>query len=442
MVRIWREDVSLGLRLLARLGSPTGDPEELFKRVGEWLQSWCSALLPKTRRDFVETYPTVFCQLHPAAEEVELCLIDPEHLVASANTSSVGPGYHIYLCELLKNWARDFEAVWVKPDEDSEDYSDETGFFFAGDEEKVFESMTDWLRTLAGTFFDGSFDAGDRGIALCMSLGTGYDSDHLAITPLGPRERDWMQATSEDGKAGKDFFAWWTPGLNAEYFLGRALTRMWTDVRWRKPLNDEEEQLIREVVGSLEIAHKLDPELACPWTEWQELLGYVGDDSGISDLVRLRASGKPSIGYRRGDVIVDLPGGWSIKMPGSFSDFTEDQDNDLYAVDQGKQIWFTAYRFTSASKDGTFEKIKQEIEETSPEYVEERENYIGRATIQEKVREDGEKYFALKSSNVCPTQRAVCTILFPDIEQRAWAVEMWRSLQPPRLPQGQTGEPD
>jgi len=58
-------------------------------------------MLPRIRQGMVEAAPTLFCQLHPAAEEIELSLIDPEHIVVSANTTTVGPGYHIFLVSLL-----------------------------------------------------------------------------------------------------------------------------------------------------------------------------------------------------------------------------------------------------------------------------------------------------------------------------------------------------
>src|SRR6266699_2856304 len=48
-----------------------------------------------------------------------------------------------------------------------------------------------------------------------------FEADEIAITPLGPRGRDWLYEPAQEGNKGKDFFAWWTPGFNAEYYLGR-----------------------------------------------------------------------------------------------------------------------------------------------------------------------------------------------------------------------------
>jgi hypothetical protein len=425
--------VSIGLRLLSKLDSPVTDPGLHLQQIADWVNEKCSDLLPRTRRGFVDTFPTLFCQFHPGAEEVELSLIDPEHLTASANTSTVGPGYHIYICSVLQEWARDFRASWIRTDEDLSDYSDETEYFFTGKSELVFDHMTSWLEALAGTFFAETFKADERGIALCMPMDLQYEADALAITPLGPRDREWLLMTSKDGNNGTDFFAWWRSGLNAEYFLGRALTEMWTNVRWRKPANDSERGLLREVVNSLDIALKLDPALECPWAEWAELLEYLGASKDEVEYVSSRAKVGSSIGYRRGNVTVSLPGGWRMRLPGSFSEFESDEEGDSCALDPPREIWFTSYRFTADSPSHTLESMRKEIVGSQPEFLQEGIDYVAKASIRKKVRETGERYFVLNSSNVCSTQRAVCTILFDQPEQRDWALGIWRSIQRPPI---------
>jgi hypothetical protein len=420
--------VSIGLRLLAKFDTPVPDPDVLLQQIADWVKEECSDVLPQTRQGFVDTYPTLFCRFHPAAEEVELSLVDLEHVIASANTVTVGPGYHIYLCSVLQAWALEFHASWQRCDDD---YSDEAEYFFTGESGVVIDHMTSWLEAVAGSFFEEPLESADSGIALSMPMHIKYESDQVAITPVGPRDRKWLLETSQDGSKGKDFFAWWRPGLNAEYFLGRALTQMWTDVRWRKPANDSERELLQEVVNSLEIAHELDPALGCPWAEWAEILEYLGVSNGEIERVLSSAKGRSSIGYRRGDVTVLLPGGWSMRLPGSFSEFESDENHDFCAVDPPKEIWFTSYRFTADSPSHTFERMRKEIVVSRPEFLEEGIDYIAKASIQKKMRETGDSYFVLNSSNVCPTQRAVCTILFDQPEQREWALGVWRSIQRP-----------
>ena len=429
--------MSIGLYLLAKFNSSVQDPDRLLQQMSAWVHQRYSDLQPQTRQGFVETYPTLFCRLHPAAEELELSLIDLDHLRASANTSTVGPGYHIFACSLLQAWARDFDAAWLSPEETSDDYWDEAEYFFTGDQQQVFDNMTAWLRTLTEGFFDGTLEPrepGDSATALCMSMDVQFESDQLAITPLGPRDSAWLLETSRDGAKGKDFFAWWTPGLNAEYFLGRALAQMWSQVRWRPPVNDPERNLLQDVANSLHIANKLDPSLSYPWVEWAEVLEFLGTDNEEKDWVISQRKGQPTIGYRRHNVTVMLPDNWSLRLPGSFSDFNSDEDNALCALDPPREIWFTAYRFTATPSAQSFESKRRGILQSQPELLHEDENYIAEATIQEKLRKSGECYFVLNSSNVAPSKRSVCTILFENPEDREWAIGVWRSLKPGSSP--------
>jgi hypothetical protein len=191
----------------------------MIERIENWLRLKYSDMLPRTRREVVDSTPTLFCRIHPAAEEFELSLVGPSQLVASANTTTVGPGYHVFVTSLLKDLAHEFHARWERPAEDDEEYGDETGYFFTGDEKSLNAEMTAWLAAVANTFFDGSFDSADTGTALCLPINPQFEVDQPALTPLGPRDREWLQRTAQDGNSGTDFFAWRTPGFNAEYYL-------------------------------------------------------------------------------------------------------------------------------------------------------------------------------------------------------------------------------
>src|SRR5579859_1467889 len=202
--------MSLGLRLLARLSAPSLEPDRFMERIERWVRHRYSEMLPRTRRGLVERSPALFCQLHPAAEDLEISLIDPTHLLVSANTTTVGPGYHIFVTSLLKDWAREFNASWEESEGSSEDYGDETGYFFTGNAKHLYDEMSWWLKAVANIFFDGSLDADAVGISLCMPMNPHFETEQPALTALGPRDREWLYETAQDGSRGKDFFAWWT----------------------------------------------------------------------------------------------------------------------------------------------------------------------------------------------------------------------------------------
>lgn len=209
---------------------------------------------------------------------------------------------------------------------------------------------------------------------------------------------------------------------------------MWSQVRWRPPANGSERNLLKDVANSLHIANKLNPSLNYPWGEWAEVLEFLGSDDEEKEWVRSQSKAPPTIGYRRHNVTVRLPDNWSLRLPGSFSDFNSDEDNDLCALDPPREIWFTVFRSTAAPYDQGFESKRQQILQAKPELLHEDNDYIAKAAIQEKFRESGQRYFVLNSSNVCPLKRAECTILFENPEEREWAIDVWRSLKPGTSP--------
>lgn len=422
--------MSLGLRLLAHFSKPAQTQTDCSEQIEKWVRKRCSEMHPKTRREEVGSIPTLYCQFHPAAEEVELEFLGPSQLVVSANTTTVGPGYHVFVTSLLKELAQEFQAQWERPKDDSPDYGDETGFFFTGNENSLKDEMTRWLAAVASSVLD-SPDSEGGGSALCMPMSPQFEVDAAAWGPLGPLSREWLQNTALNGASGMDFFAWPTPGFNAEYYLGRALAQMWVDVRWRNPVNEAERVVLEDVADSLHRAFEFDPGLHYPWAEWKQVLGFLNRKGKEAAFVTPHVEGPPVIGYRRKEIHVVLPGGWGMKIPGSFSEFESDDQNDLCALDPPREIWFTAYRFDRASSHNAFVTANRDEIRSHAEHTIEHENYFGSAALSKGRRSTGEEYFVLKSSNLAPRGRSICTILFSDAEEEDWAVNTWRSIVPP-----------
>ena len=148
--------MGIGFQLLADFSKPFESPDALLSTMEEWLRGLCSDLLPEFRTGMVDTSPTLFCNLHPAAEELEISIPgNAKHLTATCKTSTVGPGFHIYLCDLLLKLGEWFGLAWR---EDQEDYFDEAGYFFSGNTQAVFDEMSGWLRSVCQSFYDGSLN--------------------------------------------------------------------------------------------------------------------------------------------------------------------------------------------------------------------------------------------------------------------------------------------
>jgi hypothetical protein len=423
------ETLGVGFQLLAKFERTLNSPDEILREMETWVRAYAADLAPETRIGFSEDQATLFCKLHPAAEDLYLYLGDLDHFVASAKTSTVGPGFHIFVCDMVKKLGERFNLTWITG---NEEYFDEADYFFSGNPKNVFEEMTAWLRGLCQCFFDGTFKhkPGDMPTMLCLPVGVTFEGEAPAVTPLGPRDLKWLEKVSLDGKHGRDFFAWWNVGLDAEDFLDRALCRMWVDVRWRNPVSDSEREILEYVANSLETAYKLDPNLSYPWAEWAQILDLLENTSSDLAFVQSRREGTPTIGYRRRNVGVTLPGYWVIKVPGSFSEFEANEEGDFSAIDPPRTIWFTSYTFNK-NRDKIFAETRQEILDKSPALLEEREDYVGRAEITKKDDED-EPYYVLTSSNVCRKGQAIVSVVFTDPADREWAINVWKSLQPPK----------
>jgi hypothetical protein len=421
--------MSIGFSLLGELQDPVVRPARFFDQAENWIMKACNELEPICRRDLTERKSSLLCTFHPAAEEVEISLIGSHQLTVSANTSTVGPGYHIYLCQLLHKWTNAFGIQWRKNTcEDDSEFFDEAEYFFTGKEENVYKHMATWIRSLTGLFFDGNLDPNHNGTPLCMPMNVSFRSEALAITPLGPRDRDWLHGVSVGSIEAMEFFPWFDAEPNAKYFLNRALVQMWSSVRWRKPINEKETALLQSVANSLARAYALDTTLTFPWNEWNEILTFLEKEQ--PDFIKAKMSGQGRIGYRRRPVRTQLPGDWSIETDGSFSEFQCDEDGDLCAFDPPREIWFTAYSITADDPSRKFDEMRHDLKETNPELINERENYVAAANFSMKEK-DGEKYYLLKSSNITLLNRSVCTIVFINPEERDWAIGVWKSLQHP-----------
>src|SRR5262249_53892228 len=103
--------LSVGLYLLARFNQPQNDPDAVLQRIETFIKQFCADLAPEISTGMRDTSPTLFCGLHPAAEDVEISLLDARHITASANTA-IGVGYHILLCKLLKSLESPFDLQW------------------------------------------------------------------------------------------------------------------------------------------------------------------------------------------------------------------------------------------------------------------------------------------------------------------------------------------
>src|ERR1019366_8686700 len=255
-------------------------PDDWLERAAAWFESREEDPLMLCRvGSNGADQPTLFVQIHPCAEEIELSVPAAGVCAIMAKTSTVGPGYHVFLCDLLHRFTAQFQVEWDEPDEE-EGLGDETGYFFRRDIACVRQEMRRWLSALSRVVVENceTSEAGIRMVS--MPLDYSYPDQAGILTPIGPRDPKWFEQMVEAPERGTDFFPWWPEGVGAAFFLGRALCRLWQDVHWRTPITDDEGELLMDIHLDLERAFHLDPHAAIPWREWREVLEFLNDYFG------------------------------------------------------------------------------------------------------------------------------------------------------------------
>jgi hypothetical protein len=143
--------------------------------------------------------PTLYLGLHPSAEDVELTLPGERAVRVCAKTSTTGPGYHAYLCELLDAFGHAMGISWQAPTEED---LDETGYFHARDIAALDAEFLAWLKGLAGALLEREKEGGS-GFAISMATDVRFDDDAFMTTPVGPRSVDWAESRSPPrGRSG------------------------------------------------------------------------------------------------------------------------------------------------------------------------------------------------------------------------------------------------
>lgn len=433
--------MGVGLYIPGRLNKPKAGRKVTMAplgRVRKWLQANAPTLEDFRQGETDDGTPALFAELHPAAEELEIQEPGPGRILALAKTSTAGPGYHIYVCDLLKRMGEEMGITWDEPGEDG-DTGDETGYFHTGDRAAVEDEMLRWLKTVAGIVLE-NLEGGADSLMISMPMGRRFECPGASLTPLGPRDADWWRAVSEDPRQGIDLFPWWDEGMGPAYHLGLALTQMWQEVRWRTPLFEREADVLRIVHDDLATAFRDDPDLAYPWSEWAELIDHYEafdtceelNNDDVVPAVRKRAARdkrKDRIGYRRWPVHVDLAGGWSITIPGAMAE--EWKEGTWSAWDGQRTVWFTA--LNKRPRKGPPPNAQEVLDsadipagEGTIEHTD--ENIVGRAVFGPH-EEDGEKMCQLSARSAVAGTLVVCNIFVHDKADRDWALETWRSLR-------------
>ncbi|MFM8272713.1 MAG: hypothetical protein ACKODX_10320 [Gemmata sp.] len=408
------------------------EARDWLTRAALWLEGAGDAVLDaRVVRDGDER-PVLLLTLHPAAPAAEVRLGAGGRLRVSAHTTPAGPGCHMHLCDLFRQMAEEFEFEWV-----ADDCEDPTGYFRSHTRGACEQAFLRWLAAACA--------GAPAHIGLSASHGFAFPAE--VLTPLGPRTHAWCAEVAAHPAKGREFFAWWDPGLDPAFYRGRALVSLWCDFFWRPPLSEAEGELADQIANDLASAFKLDPGAELPWAEWLELLAAIADDEdgycvtpndeGLSielwkHMGPVAPVVKGQIGYRRYPVRVQLEGGWSIEVPGELAR-ERNEDHTWTAWDQTRTVWFHPLRFTkpgggAPSAAEVAEVGRKSLPEGAPLPPLDRAGLLGEAVFG-VVEEDGRTLWRLSGVTGAPGQLAVCNVYIENETDRDWAVRTWHSLR-------------
>ncbi len=385
--------------------------------------------------------------LHPAARPVRVEASDTGLVTITAMTIPVGPGYHTYVVGLLRRLGQDLGLTWRTATE-ADGSSDPTGAFFSGERSDAERGHLGWLRSSLAAIRDARAQ-GASGLQLATPSGVRYTFQGAVATVLGPRDDDWVERAMRDPRVAADIWPWIADAMDARYHLGRALTLLWNEVRWRPPVGTPEVAVLDDVLATLRFAYPLEPGLSWPWTAWRDAFVLRGHndpstyqllqraaasvarvepqgDGATTDVATPDAGGR--IGYRR-DPVTILHGGWAVDLPGSFSD-TRTPDR-WSGSDAGRTVAMSAAPTTidgAPMTAGVF--LREYAGALGPDAVEHEDGAVrGRARISTDASTGIEVGILDGFSGVFGSGAAV-RIEFEDPNDWKWAIDTWRSLRP------------
>lgn len=324
------------------------DPETLLQGIDGAIKDAVTDPVQKllTARGLADG--VLYLRLHPGAEDISFTVEDGK-VVATARTSSAGPGYHAMLVDFLEDIGRRTGIVWSWEGKGDRE-GDETGYHRHRDFDKLRGAMAEWLKDVAGHVAELDHDAGS--IRLNLPAGESV-TDSFAVAPMGKWPREWFAdvAQGDQGKlskAGAEFFtAWHTPD-SAEYWANCGRYLMLWELDWVRPETPAERGLYEKMLGCFAKTRELDPALDLPEAELKEAWALL---NGAEADAPPRPGG---IGFRRGLMERPLIDPWTASIPGYFRSESRDEGEGPSVVYWfgSREVQMTAMSFDD-EPDGT-----------------------------------------------------------------------------------------
>lgn len=370
---------------------------------------------PSPLKDWHETSPAddvLYVNLLPCEENVEFRLADGR-VACEAKTSTAGPGYHAYVVDVLDALRARLGLDWRSEADDE----DETGYLGHRAFPRLQATMAGWLQGL-GRHLCEHADGMNPPFLLGMSLDSRPVTEAFAASQMGEWRREWFErlATSDErelGRMAEQFFPWWERGVTAGTLRGLGLARSWVDLRWAVPDDDDERRLCESVLDCFTRARELDGSLELPEAEVRELAALLAPGATP------RVPRREGVGFRRREMTVPIPGGWSIDLPGYFRAHPEDGGRIQVYGFSGRTVQGSSLSFRTKTPRGPEEVLGgMSPEEGELPLALSRPGLAGKYTC--SAAEDGGG-FVLTARVAKKDGLSLVTIQSDDGADRAWA---------------------
>lgn len=371
--------------------------------------------------------------LHPAEESVEIDYADGQ-VVLSSKTSSTGPGYHAWLVDYVDRLGERVGLQWDWRD-GAKISADDTGYHGHRDYRRLQDSMMQWLRTLSKIFKQ---EPEKNGMNISMPLWFFPVHEHFAISSMGIWERNWFEriaiADAEQADAfGEAFFPAWHGPEDARYWRNFGLTICWTRLPWHVPANDDEQTQYQLTLDAFAKARELDPSIKLPDATIAEIKAILADED------RARIPEPSGIGFRRGMMMQQLTGDWSLELPGYYYQDEEDDGSTIVFRFGEWVVRTSSMSFTSDDKTITgrgAEVVRNEMEKYDGDgrtaLIETGERFGWICEIEDKDEDTGEPYWNARGIIGLGNNLCIVTCSYVDREgDWDWALKVIRSVNGP-----------
>lgn len=372
---------------------------------------------------FEEFQSGIELELLPGLEPLHLELTEGAAEI-SASTSGGGPGYHVYVVELIEAAAAAIGAVvhLDDPADEGARFQDEGGYFHTRDFQGLEQEVSGWLHGIGKVLAEGNHW---EEIALMWAIDRPRALFPGIVTPMGPQTRELFVQAAESVQAapalGRALLPWWERGFTARTAANLALLLGWSELRWRVPKEERERQRMQQFVAAVERARQLDPTLPLPEKELAEARTFLeAEDEGS-------APAKEGIGYFRGLVRATAPGGWTCDVPGFWYDGWEDDGETANWGFDGLNVRLSSF---SADSELPVPSVPERTPEQRAFFPVEQERLKGWAEVKEE-----EGALQLVGKLVSANHQCLLTVSCSGPDGLERAEQVFRSIRPPPPPE-------